>query len=193
MNHSLKNALLVAALGGAFTACKKDDDTPTPPPPPVNQVELITSVKLFFTSPDSTDQREWSWRDVDGDGGNAPVITAVPLAANAVYAVRVEVLDESNPNDVEDITEEILLEDDEHQFFFIVTGANATIQYTDQDGNGNPLGVQTLWTLGAVSNGDVTVILRHELDKGAPGVNAGDITNAGGDTDIEISFPVVLE
>lgn len=194
MNHTLKNALFAAALGGALTACKKDDPTPpTGGAPPPNEQEVITTLKLHFTSPDSTDQREWIWRDLDGDGGNAPVITTVPLAANSTYLVRMEVLDESNPNDVEDITEEILEEDAEHQFFFIVTDANATIQYTDQDGNGNPLGVASLWSLGVASNGSVTVILRHELDKDAPGVSTGDITNAGGDTDIEVSFPLILE
>jgi hypothetical protein len=194
MNQTLKNAILVAALGGALTACKKDEETPpTPPAPPVNEQELITTVKLFFTSPDSTDLREWIWRDLDGDGGNAPVITSEALAANSTYTVRIEVLDESNPNDVEDITAEILEEDAEHQFFFIVTDANASVQYTDQDGNGNPVGLQTLWSLGAASNGSMTVILRHEPAKDAPGVSAGDITNAGGETDVEIAFPLLIE
>ncbi len=194
MNHTLKNALFIAALGGALTACRKDDDdSPTPPAPPVNEQELITTVNMIFTSPDSTDQREWSWRDLDGDGGNVPVITTEPLAANASYALRIEVLDESNMSAVEDITEEILAEDAEHQFFFITTGTNATIQYTDQDGNGNPVGVASLWTLGMASTGTATVVLRHEPDKGAAGVSAGDITNAGGDTDIEVEFPFVIE
>jgi hypothetical protein len=39
----------------------------------------------------------------------------------------------------------------------------------------------------------VVVTLRHEPDKGAAGVSGGDITNAGGDTDIEVTFPVVIE
>jgi len=195
MNHTLKQALLITALGGALTACKKDD--PKPPTGggggPINEQELITTVKLFFTNADSSDQREWIWRDLDGDGGNPPVITTVPLAANTAYAVRIEVLDESNPNDIEDITEEIEEEADEHQFFFIVTDANANIVYTDQDDDGNPLGLETLWTLGNSASGTVTVILRHELDKDAPGVSAGDITNAGGDTDVEITFPLIIE
>lgn len=195
MNHTLKQALLITAIGGALTACKKDD--PKPPTGggggPINEQELITTVKLFFTNADSSDQREWIWRDLDGDGGNPPVITTVSLAANTAYAVRIEVLDESNPNDVEDITEEIEEEADEHQFFFIVTDANTNIVYTDQDNDGNPLGLATLWTLGNAANGSVTVILRHELDKGAAGVSAGDITNAGGDTDVEITFPLIIE
>lgn len=195
MNQSLRSLILLTALGGALTSCKKDD--PKPPTGggggPVNEQELITTLNVYFTSPDSADQRQWTWRDLDGDGGNAPVITTEALAPNSTYLVRIEVLDESNPNNVEDITEEILEEDEEHQFFFVVTGANATAQYTDQDGNGDPIGVSSLWTLGMTSTGTVTVILRHELDKGGAGVSAGDVTNAGGDTDIEVEFPLVIE
>ena len=39
-------------------------------------------------------------------------------------------------------------------------------------------------------NGTITVILRHEPDKDASGVSNGDITNAGGETDIEVVFNV---
>ena len=36
-------------------------------------------------------------------------------------------------------------------------------------------------------------MLRHEPDKSAAGVSSGDITNAGGETDIEVSFNVIIE
>ena len=39
----------------------------------------------------------------------------------------------------------------------------------------------------------MVVVLRHLLDKFAEGVADGDITNAGGDTDVEVSFPIVIE
>ena len=35
--------------------------------------------------------------------------------------------------------------------------------------------------------------LRHEPAKDASGVAAGDITNAGGETDIEVTFDVTVE
>jgi len=37
------------------------------------------------------------------------------------------------------------------------------------------------------------VTLRHQPDKGAIGVSDGDITNAGGETDIEVLFDVIIE
>ena len=50
-----------------------------------------------------------------------------------------------------------------------------------------------MWTVGAASNGTVVVTLRHQPDKTASGVSSGDITYAGGETDIEVSFPLVIE
>ena len=67
------------------------------------------------------------------------------------------------------------------------------VTYADADGNGRPVGLTSIWTVGAASNGTITVTLRHEPDKGAAGVSAGDITNAGGETDIEVTFPLVID
>ena len=38
-----------------------------------------------------------------------------------------------------------------------------------------------------------TITLRHEPAKTATGVSGGDITNAGGETDIEVVFDVTVE
>ena len=48
-------------------------------------------------------------------------------------------------------------------------------------------------TTGDASSGDVTVILRHEPDKEADGVSDGDVTNAGGETDVEVTFDADVE
>ena len=101
----------------------------------------------------------------------------------------------------EDITEEVKAEAEEHQFFFLayeLTGAISTdlnVTYTDQDANGNPIGVSTLLK---TETGDATlkalsIILRHEPNKFAVGVSNGDPTNAGGETDIEVVFKVVIQ
>ena len=65
--------------------------------------------------------------------------------------------------------------------------------YEDEDGDGNPIGLETTMITGDPSTGTLTVILRHEPDKNADGVSDGDITNAGGETDIEVDFPVVIK
>ena len=121
---------------------------------------------------------------MDGDGGDAPVIINGTLQANTVYDGTLELLNESEAP-AEDISEEIKEEDEDHQFFFSVSGnLDLDINYNDQDGNGNPVGLASIATAGNTSQGQLTIILRHEPDKSATGVSDGDISNAGGETDI---------
>ncbi len=56
------------------------------------------------------------------------------------------------------------------------------------DGNGNPVGLTFNLTTGDATTGSVTIILRHEPMKDASGVSDGDITNAGGETDISVTI-----
>jgi hypothetical protein len=186
----------LAAL--TFVACENDDDDDDTPPA-VNEEELITDMVLTFTNTADQSVSTFSFSDTDGPGGNDPIIDDITLSDSTVYAVSIEVLDASNPSDVEDITEEIEEEDEEHQFFFIPdNGAeNAlTVIYdpAELDENGNPVGLNSTWTtIGATASGStVRVVLRHELDKGATGVSDGDITNAGGETDIDVTFNLTV-
>jgi hypothetical protein len=61
------------------------------------------------------------------------------------------------------------------------------------DANGNPVGVTFDLTTGDAGNEQFTVILRHEPNKSASGVSDGDISNAGGETDIEVVFDIHIE
>jgi hypothetical protein len=185
----------LAAL--TFVACEDDDDDDTPPD--VNEEELITDLVLNFFDPDAQTTLTYRFSDPDGPGGNDPVIDDIVLDQNVAYNVSVEVLDASNPNDVEDITTEIQAEDEEHQFFYILeNGASnvLTVSYlgSDVDANGNPIGLETGWiTTGETSGGEtVKVILLHEPDKNAEGVSDGDPANAGGKTDIEVTFNLTI-
>ena len=94
---------------------------------------------------------------------------------------------------VDTISNEVLAEGEDHQFFFAPAGVNITVAYNDVDGNGNPIGLLTTITTSAPSTGTLVVTLRHQPDKTAAGVSGGDITNAGGETDIEVTFPLVIE
>ena len=44
-----------------------------------------------------------------------------------------------------------------------------------------------------MGSGTITVTLRHEPNKDAAGVSSGDIANAGGETDIEVTFNVEIQ
>ena len=58
------------------------------------------------------------------------------------------------------------------------------------DGDGNPLGLATSVVAGgATGSGTLTVTLRHEPKK----PNDGTLTDAGGETDIEVAFPITIQ
>jgi len=151
--------------------------------------EVITTLNYTLTAGAST--VTLSFQDLDGDGGNAPTITGGTLAANTAYSGSIELLNESE-TPAEDVTEEIEEEDEEHQFFFASTNG-ISITYADADAEGNPIGLQNTLTTDAAGSGTVTVTLRHEPNKGGEGVADGDITNAGGETDIEVTFDVTVQ
>lgn len=158
-------------------------------PDKLNEEEHIIAVELHFSSAGGAEQKLISFLDADG---SSPVITADTLSSDSVYTVEVRLYSEGGDLP-DDITSEIVTEGTEHQFFFQVSGANATITYADADADGHPVGLLTHWSVGASGTGSVLVTLRHQPDKSAAGVSAGDITNAGGDTDIEITLPLVVE
>jgi len=186
----MKNLKFIFIVNILFTvlflnSCKDDD------PIDMNDEEVITTLTYTLT-PTSVDVVTLSFLDLDGDGGDDPIITGGILQSNMSY---IGVLDLKNEAETpaESITEEIEEEALEHQFFFTATGANLTVGYADEDDNGNPLGLVTTLTTGDASSGTIQVVLRHEPDKSATGVQSGDITNAGGETDIEVTFDITLQ
>ncbi|MCD2258996.1 type 1 periplasmic binding fold superfamily protein [Psychroserpens luteolus] len=187
---TIKILAFILCTSALITSCSNDDDNP----PPVNEEEVITTLTATLTPVGGGTEITLQTRDLDGDGPNPPVITVSgPLAVGTTYNGSLELLNETE-TPAELINTEILGEDDEHQFFFQSTNSIATFTYSDTDGDGNPLGLEfTLTTAGSAGSGNITIILRHELDKNATGVSDGDITNAGGDTDIQTSFTVMLQ
>jgi hypothetical protein len=184
---AIKFLSMMAIAAITFNSCSDDD------PAPVNEEEVITTVIVTLTPQGSGSTVTLTSQDLDGDGPNAPVVTVSgPLNNNSVYNGSVQFLNELE-NPAEDITLEVEEEDDEHQVFFSLTNCIGNVAYADTDGNGNPVGLAfTLSTNPAGCTGVMTVILRHEPDKDGAGVSDGDITNAGGETDIEVSFNVAL-
>lgn len=184
----LKNLSLALLTTIVFTACS-DDDNPTP----VNEEEVITTLTATLTPVGGGTVITLQTRDLDGDGPNAPVVTVSgDLAANTTYNGSLELLNETE-TPAESINEEIEEEDDEHQFFFQATNNIATFNYSDVDGDGNPVGLEFELITTAAGTGDVTITLRHEPNKDAAGVSDGDITNAGGETDIQAVFSVTVQ
>jgi hypothetical protein len=67
-------------------------------------------------------------------------------------------------------------------------GLNVTTDYADADSMGNPLGLSFILTTSEASSGALTFTLRHEPNKPNSGLD-----NAGGETDIEITFNVTVQ
>jgi hypothetical protein len=174
----------------AFSSCKKDDITDPVIP---NEQEIITTLQFTLSPTGGGQAIVMSFIDMDGDGPQAPVVSVSDsLMANTQYAATLVLLNATvNPADT--INSEILAEAEAHQFFFIAQGVDLDVLYEDSDQDGMPIGLTNILDTGAPSAGSLTIILRHEPDKMAAGVAQGDITNAGGETDIEASFDVVVE
>ena len=177
--------VLALVLVATISACGSEDPTPT------NDNELITTVNLTFTNNGMTDEVVTaSFRDVDGPGGEDPVITDAQLNANSSYTLNVQFLNDSG-GPVENITEEIVSEGLDHQVFYVIGGtANLSYSYGDQDSQGNPIGITGTLTTGAAGNGTLRIILLHNPVKSASGVANGDIGNAGGEEDIRVQFNI---
>ncbi|WP_339610592.1 type 1 periplasmic binding fold superfamily protein [uncultured Planktosalinus sp.] len=167
-------------------SCSSDDGNE-----PINEEEVITTVRIALTGGSTPINLEWKQLDES----TAPAITVTgDLDPNTTYTSVITVLNElEDPAD--NITLEIIEEDEEHQFFYQVSsGLNiSNLTYLDFDGNGNPVGVNFSFDTGDTSSGNFTVTLRHEPNKNADGVSEGNIANAGGETDIEITFPLEIQ
>ena len=180
------NVLFVMMAMIAF-ACG-DDDVENPNPP--NEEEVITTVTLTFT-PATGPVITATWKDEDGDGGNPPSQKDEIILDDATtYDMTVTFLNESDPTDVEDITEEIDEEDDEHQVFYTGTaiGTIADYAYGDMDDNMNPVGLSGTLTTTATGTGKFTVTLKHQ-----PGVKSATSGITDGDTDVEVEFDMTVQ
>ena len=179
---------LITAL--TFSSCTKDDVTPEP----VNEEELITTVTAIYTPEGGGTAITLQYKDLDGEGANAPVITVSGnFEKNKTYNGAVTFKNElANPTD--DITIEVIEEGDEHQVFYQKTGTLNAFTYgtasSNFDKNGKPLGLQSVFTTTGAASGTLKITLRHEPNKSAANVASGDITNAGGSTDAEVTFTI---
>jgi hypothetical protein len=182
-----------------FSSCESND------PEDENEGELITDVTLKFTEVDVAGGAVGTPFEVvasDPAGlelGNNPTIGTITLGIGKTYLLELELF---NRIENEDITEEIEEEADEHQFFFLgsafVGSPVLTYVYDDEDEDGNPIGLRGFVTVAsspASNNAQFRLVLRHDLNKNFAGANNPNFENfvqAGGETDLDITFPLVL-
>jgi hypothetical protein len=165
-----------------FSSCKDDS---TDEPPHVHAGELITTVQLALTDTITGNVSVFSYSDIDGPGGNNPISDTLNLLSGRVYAMNVLVLDE-NASPIDTISAEIMNEADTH--LFVYTSSVLGVQISDQDINGQPLGLSAYVSALSVQPGTLRVQLRH--------YNSAQAKISGGSaysTDVDFSMPVQVD
>lgn len=167
-----------------FTGCSDDDDHDDDHD---HEDEVITT--LIYTLTDGNDVITLSYLDLDpNDTVEGTYTVSGNLTANTQYVGAITLLNATD-DDPEHIQEEIEEEAEEHEFFYSTDISDLAITKTDEDADGNPVGFTTTLTTGAAGDGTLTITLLHEPTK----PNDGTVADAGGSTDIEVSFDVTVE
>ncbi|MCX8050510.1 MAG: hypothetical protein N3B17_01260 [Chlorobi bacterium] len=129
-----------------------------------------------------------NWSDLDGPGGQAPVIDTIALRPGE-YSGTLSIMTTSGDS----LTPTIRAQATEHQLFYTVSGTTAgvvTITITDRDSRGMPLGLDTRWQVGTVQaplSGTVNIKLYHYEP------NKKDGASPSPETDADITFPLRVQ
>ena len=178
--------LAVAAFSLALVSCGGDSITD-----PAGESEVISRVTLTLTP--STGAASSAYiEDADGNGPNAPSAQvgtlSLPAGTTATGTVRFE---NRLVTPIENITDEVRREANEHRVFYTVTGSGVTVTATDVDGAGRPLGLAftAAATVGTPSGPrTVRVLLCHYDATPKPAV----ASSCTVDTDIDVSFALTV-
>ncbi len=184
----MKHLAILPLAALAFAGCKEEPDDPIIP----NEEEFISTVKLELIEAQTNDTLWFQFTDLDGDGGNDPVISIDTLSTGSIYQANLYLLNETE-TPADSIHNEVEEEGLEHQVFFQFSSNDLSISYSDSDTDGNPIGLETEWETNNETQTILTLTLRHEPNKDAPGVADGDISQAGGETDVEVDFPIYIK
>ena len=196
--HTIRlNPWITTSLLAVLVACGGDDD-----PTVGNDMELITTVNLTFTPSGGGTDITASFADPDGPGGNAPTVTQPdPLTLGTAYDLSLEFLDESE-SPVENVTEEIEREAEEHQVFFVgdavdnailVEYADRESDYTTNSGDDLPVGLRATVTATAAGSGTLRVVLQHQPPVNNVPVKTSTSGITDGESDIDVSFTVTVQ
>lgn len=190
MKTTLKNILLTLLFLPLFVGCLDDDHIPIQ----VNETEEITEVELVFNDSDGIVK---SYKYVDplyrlSDYEDPEIL----LETGKTYQVSVLFWNKSNPDEIEEVTEEVIEEKDEHFLEFRFYEADILLTRTDTeettDEAGIPIGIFTQWIPQQSTNdGTVQVTLIHQPETKSIENPQGNHT--GGETDAEVIFGLRIE
>lgn len=196
----MKKVFFYASLALLFvtTSCSDNDE-----PAVVNEEEVITKVTIQVTNlsdnstsiytfgveaHDHSDDDDHADDDDHTDGDHMEI----ELASNSSYLFEFKVLNDTDPNNVENVTLEVIDEADSHQVFYEILDSSITIEAADDDtfdSNSNPVMLKTIWTTTTATVADVEAFLLHEPTS-KTGTTRDDF---GGSADVEIDFEAHVE
>ena len=195
----MKKVFFYASLALLFvtTSCSDNDE-----PAVVNEEEVITKVTIQVTnlSDNSTsiytfgvEAHDHSDDDhADDDDHTDGDHMEIELASNSSYLFEFKLLNDTDPNNVENVTLEVIDEADSHQVFYEILDSSISIEAADDDtfdSNSNPIMLKTIWTTTTATVADVEAFLLHEPTS-KTGTTRDDF---GGSADVEIDFEAHVE
>lgn len=199
MKNSITTSLILSLISLTFlNSCKKSDDA-SHPHDHASQEQITTLILRGFNKANPTNSKYVvfaKWEDLDGEGGNAPLIDSLILDTGISYSMDILLLDKTKtPYDT--VSNEIIERGDIHQFFYTPSPTlldKLIIERLDKD-NKNPalpIGIQTQWNVLAKPSytlpvsGTVNIVLSHYHSTPKTAIRSPE-------SDIDISFPVKLK
>ena len=199
-NIYFKATLLSTIL--LFISCDKDDT-----PEAENEMEVFTKAVIVVTnlSDDSSETYNFEVEEHDHDHDHDHSVlpqtqddddhgdhTVIELKSNSEYKFEISFLNESDPNNIIDMTEEVVKEADDHHVFYELVGNGISYVSTSGDtfdSKSNPLNLVTKWTTTTATEVEVEAYLLHQ-----PTSKTGSTRDDfGGATDVEIEFEAHVE
>ncbi|MCS7189638.1 MAG: hypothetical protein NZ933_07535 [Bacteroidia bacterium] len=146
----------------------------------------VTTIEVYLV--EGRDTIKGRYKDPDGPGGRLPSVDTLKPSPDRTYNYFVRVLNESG-NPISDLTG-IIFEQQKntHRLFLLPNPETlATIEPTDSDDLGRPVGGKGTWrqSTATLHQGSVRLILRHYLNP-----NDKNYGLERGSTDLDVSLPV---
>ena len=196
-NIYLKATLLSSVL--LFISCDKDDT-----PDAENEIEVFTKAVIVVTNLSDDSSETYNFEVEEHDHEHSVIVqaqedeeghgdhTEIELESDSEYKFEITFLNDSDPNNVIDMTEEVIEEKDEHLVFYELIGDGISYDTTSGDtldSELNALNLVTKWTTTAATVVDVEAYLIHQPTS-KTGTTRDDF---GGATDVEIEFEAHVE
>ena len=180
-----------------ISSCSKEDPKQ---PLPTNPQEVLTTILIKgYNQNDSLNtnyQFNYKWEDLDGDGGNLPVIDTINLDSGIIYTCEIIILDKTKtPFDT--VSNAIEEEKNAHQFFF-TPSANLTAkikaEILDFDTNIPSLPVGLSFNLNTKNKQSFTTPILSSLNMVLSHYDGVTKTiEKSNESDIDINFPLKLK